>query len=153
MQTFWIAVKDRIPAGVSLQVQNSGDVIDEASGELTGGWTGGTPPDPTVGTGSGGYAANAGFLVQWGTGAVVGGHRVKGRTFIVPAIQGAYDGDGTVDAATISIIGVAATTLVTALGGSMRVWHRPVGGSGGQALAVTSALVPDRAVQLKSRRD
>jgi hypothetical protein len=141
-----------LPSGLTITVPQTGDVIDDISGLITGSWSVGTPPVVVTGTGAGAYAGNAGAVTHWLTGLVVNRRRVRGRTFLVPLISTAYDTAGSLATATITTLSGAATTLLAALGSNWRVWHRPAKGLGGGSGVVTSFRVPDLAVSLRSRR-
>jgi len=152
VETFWLAIADRIPAGVNIQVESSGDVIDDATGNLTDSWTE-DAIDIVHGTAGGSYSAPAGMVVDWLTSTVLDGRRLRGRTFIVPMSGGGYDNDGTPQAEFISDVLAAATALVAAQSSSFYVWHRPLASRAGGAGLVTSARVPNFTAVLKSRRD
>lgn len=158
MVAFWTAIGAFLPDAVDIQVDQQGDVIDEATGGLTGAWTVATTPAVAHGTGLGAYAANAGVCLNWITGAVVHGRRLKGRTFIVPASPACFTSAGT-PATVTNQIATAAAQLITDLGGSMVVWSRPqaAGAAGGARLgstaAATGAQMSSKTAQLKSRRD
>jgi hypothetical protein len=147
-----------------MSVETVGDVIEDSDGAITGTWTC-EGLAPMAGASGGPYAAAAGAIVSWFTGAVMDGHRVRGRTFLVPLSGIAYDGAGALSDATQTTISLAAVGLVTAATGNLSVWHRPkfgpvpVGGGarplirpGGQA-TVTSSSVPKKMAVLRSRRD
>lgn len=149
--TFFNAIKGGSPAPLQWDVPISGDTLDDATGQINGGWTdvgGGV----VVATGSGAYAAGTGAYVKWGTAAIVNGRRLKGRTFICPINGGSYDSGGTLATVTQSAIQTAAQAVAAA--GKMVVWHRPPAGTftGGSSSLVTSASCPDQVTSLRSRR-
>lgn len=158
IRTFWATCAGQLASDATIQVQNSGDIIDETTGALTGVWGPQTAVSSVVGTGGANYAAPSGGLVEWRTAGIVHGRRVRGRTFLVPVGSGVYDSDGTLLSTAVTAFQNAATALVVALT-SMRVWSRPFRGSpsiparSGSAHAVTSAIAKDKAVVLRSRRD
>lgn len=151
VRTFFSSLAGRIPAGVSILVQNSGDLIDVSSGALSGTWT-----DPNTGgitsSGTGNYAAGVGARVKWLTAGIRNGRRVTGSTFIVPLHLTAYDSSGTILNTVLGEIENAAQALLTATGTDMKVYSRPVGGGGGAAHSVVSRQVPDMVSWLRSRR-
>jgi hypothetical protein len=102
-----------------------------------------------TGSGAANYAAGCGAYVNWLTSGIANGRRVKGRTFMAPLINSAYDG-GTILNANLTTLQTAATALVTA--GNTVVWHRPVNGAGGSSYQPASALVPDQVTSLRTRR-
>jgi hypothetical protein len=150
IRTFFDAIKTQFPSPLTWQVENSGDKVNEINGEIVGSWAG---PAQTVvsGISAAAYSAPSGAIVRWITGAVVDGRRPTGRTFLVPLLSSAYDSSGTLSSTAVTTIQGAATALVSAL--ALKVWHRPKAGTGGQALVITSALVPDKAYVLRRRRD
>jgi hypothetical protein len=164
LHTFWGEVAMKLPNDVAIQAENAGDIISDATGDLVGAWTadavgndGGIDSNP--------YAAPSGAVVTWLTAQVLDGRRLRGRTFIVPLAGSKYQSDGSLDAATISVIQAAANQLISAQSSSFVIWHRPFAGSpavgsraarpahdGGHAF-VTSAVVHDFTAVLRSRRD
>lgn len=159
IRDFFVAVGDRIASGVTIQVENSGATIDEATGALTGGWGPTTAVLPVTTTGGVNYAAPAGAVVQWVTAGVVHNRIVKGATFLVPLSSTVYDTAGTIGTGGLDDIRAAAAAFVVAMGTDLRVWSRPFTGSptvparSGSQHAVVSSLVPDKTVVLRSRRD
>lgn len=148
---FFNTIKSALPTGISVSVPSSGDKIDVATGTLTGGWSGGTAATIAA-TGGAAYAAGTGTYVRWGTGLIVNGRRLKGRTFICPLIVGAYAADGTIEAVWQAILQPAATTLAAT--GKIGIWHRPDPDhpTAGAFSTVTSGTFPDRVTSLRSRR-
>lgn len=149
IKTFFTAVQSLFPAGLQWQIPTSGDTVDVASGVLTGSWVNAPGGGTVVASGAANYAAGCGAFVKWQTSAVIGGRRLKGRTFLAPLINSAYD-NGTIVNANLTTIQNAANALATAA--VTTVWHRPVGGSGGVAVSPTAALVPDQVTSLRTRR-
>lgn len=153
IRSFFQALVSLIPSGLTIQVPSSGDQIDDVTGRITGAWSVASTPAVVTGTASGNYAGNAGAVIHWLTTVVVNNRRLRGRTFIVPLSGGAtYDTGGSLAPATITTLTTAANGLVTALGVTLAIWHRPTNFSGGSSAAVTSVRVPDLAVSLRSRR-
>lgn len=126
--------------------------LDAATGALVGVFA-------VAGFGGGGGAGAAGFgplpcglSISWQTAAVVRGHRVRGRTFMVPIASSYYESDGSLTAACIAAANTAATAL-RAGPPPLAIWTRPVNGAGGNAAPVTGHNVRDVAAVLRSRRD
>jgi len=161
--TFFNALIAGLPNTMTIQVQGTGDTVDDGTGDLTGSWTA-TAPSVVTGTSASGYAAPTGSCVHWTTGSVMDGRRVKGTTFIVPTVN-QYEANGTLVGTWVTTLTTAAQTMQTALGANFMVWHRPLygprppgGGSrpllrAGGSANVTGVSVPDKAVVLRSRRD
>jgi len=149
--TFFNAIKSLFPNGLSWSILNSGDTIDDTTGTLNGGWTGsgGAVVASTAGTPA--YASGVGAYVNWQTGAIVNGRRLKGRTFLTSISAAYYNTNGTISSTFLTTVDAAATALVA--GGIMRTWHRPPpGGSSGSSSVWTSATVPQQVTSLRSRR-
>jgi len=90
-------------------------------------------------------------MVRWNTDSIVGGRRLKGRTFLLPIESVNYDSAGTLVTACLNNFQTAANTLEAV--GKLLIWHRPQqGGSDGVVGPVTSATVPDRVAWLRTRR-
>lgn len=151
LATFFGTIKDLFPGPASWNIPGSGDLIDDATGTLTGGWSGGTNTTVNSGAGTAGYAAGVGGFIRWGTGAIVGGRRLRGRTFLTSLKSDQYDSAGTLITSFLTTVGGAAATLQGA--GKLLIWHRPPpGGSSGTSSLVTSQFLPDKVTALRSRR-
>jgi hypothetical protein len=137
---------------VTISFDPFGDIIDDSTGALTGSWTAGSTPATVTGSSGSVYIAPSGLVVNWQTGTIVAGRRLRGKTFLVPGPNGSADGTPTT--ANLSTLTTAATTLIASTGG-LRVFHRPnpVGSSTGVSALATAAQVPDKFVILRSRRD
>lgn len=161
---FFAAAAPLIPANTTMTVEQSGDIIEATNGALTGSWAGGAVSVPT-GSAAGAYSAPTGAIANWLTPIVVDGHRVRGRTFLVPLAGAAFDLVGTLEAAALATLRAAAAQLVSSQANNLVIWHRPFAGRlatptlpakaahAGSFAFVTSASVPDKACVLRSRRD
>lgn len=151
LATFFTAIANQFPSGISWTIPSNGDQLNEVTGALVGAWTGGTAATVPGTGGSASYAAGVGPMIRWNTSTIVNGRRLRGRTFLTHVSTAVYQSDGTITSAARTTIGNAATAL---LGGTdvPLVWHRPVAGAGGQAVAANSATIPDRVSWLSSRR-
>jgi len=141
-----------LPDSVVVTVPDNGEMIDETNGQLVGVWTevgtGGTVPGGAV---SGASAAGVGGCVTWLTGGIVNGHRVRGRTFIVPLVTSVYEDDGTLTASSYSLMNGFGADLTAA---GLEIWSRPsVAVPTGSAWPVTGHRVRDKVAFLSSRRD
>jgi len=161
IKAFFDGVSFVLPTVVSITIPSAGDQINETDGEITGVWAG-SGGGTTAGAGGGGvYSGPTGACVNWLTSLIVAGRRPMGRTFLVPLIGSAYEANGTLSAGAVSSIQTAATALVVALGGGMKIFSRPFVPEPGQpgtprvgaAATVIAARVPDKAIVLRSRRD
>lgn len=161
IRTFYNGLISYLPNTISIQVPGSGDILDDANGELVSQWTD-TTPAVCVGTSASGYAAPAGMIVQWKTATIVDGNRLVGKTYIVP-MANVFEPGGTPTSAVVTSVGTLALSMVTGLAGDLLVWHRPIKanpeadppvvGRLGSSAPVTTVSVPDRAAVLRSRRD
>jgi len=149
--TFFDTVKVSFPAGLTWTIPSSGDLVDVATGGLSGSWSEGSTTVVNA-TSAQDYAAGVGARIKWVTSGIVNGRRVRGSTFLCPLAVDRYGSDGSLDDAYRSAFYTAANTALGAITGDLMIWHRPTGGSGGSAHAVTSAEVPDQVSWLRSRR-
>lgn len=170
LQTFYTTLVNATPLGVTYRIENSGDIIEDTTGALTGTWVGGTAV-PFAGSDIHNYAAPVGFVAQWQTNAIMDGSRVRGRTFVVPASREIFQDNGTLADAFATQTMVDGDAMITSAAGNFVVWHRPFAGRtavpasgthkaitakashlGGHAI-VTACVVRDKAAVLRSRRD
>jgi hypothetical protein len=149
--TFFTAIRGFFPTGLTWQVPAAGDVIDDATGTLTGGWTGVGGGVVNANAPTGVYAAGTGLRIDWGTGAIVSGRRLKGRTFLCPLIGAEYQSDGTISSSAQGNITIAAQGLVASSAG-LRIWHRPKTPGSGTSALINAVNVPDKVASLRSRR-
>lgn len=153
LRTFWDSIKALFPNSMVISVPNAGDTINEDTGQIQGAWSGPAQTN-VVGTGGvGGYLATAGAMVRWGTPQVIDGRRPIGKTFLVPAMNSVFSSSGTIAGANISTIQAAATALIVAYAGEMKVYHRPKDGHGGVGATITVGTAITKQVVLRSRRD
>lgn len=155
IRTFWDSVKGMFPNGVSIQVANTGDTINEDSGIITGSWAGVAQAVITATGGAGTWNSATGPMVRWNTPQVVNGRRPIGKTFLVPSPTAIIGSNGQINSTNVTTIQNAATALVVALGGELKIFHRPTGtpAHGGVSCTVTAASVSSKAMVLRSRRD
>lgn len=148
---FFDAVKGMIPSGTTITIPAGGDVIDEATGQLTGTW-GGSSSTTITATGTGTFAAGVGARVVWETSAIRGGRRVRGSTFIVPCTIAAYEANGTITSGTLTLMQNGISAMLAQVPTQMRVWSRPRPGLAGAAVQVERGVAPDKVSWLRSRR-
>jgi len=111
-----------------------------------------TKPLNVVSGAGGSYAAPAGARIEWRTTAIVGGRRLRGRTFVVPLGATNYDTNGTISSSCITTLTAAGnaykdTGVFTAVQPS--IYSR----THGTQADITSVLIPDEAAVLRSRRE
>lgn len=171
IKTFFNAVNIYVPTGITWTVPFVGDKVNSDDGSLVGAWNGTNGGTVATIGGTTGYAASAGFCVDWKTNTPVAGRRRMGRTFIVPGAAILYQSNGSLQDGSVTAIQTAANAMVSAYTPNLLVWSRPfpgraaVGTPGqpgykpakparaGAAVPVLLATVPDLAVVLRSRRD
>lgn len=152
LTSFLNNVRNVIPSNVTVTGPGSGDVIDPSTGTLTDVWSEGAGVTVSGAGADDQAAAGVGACITWVTNGIVGGHRVRGRTFIVPLAASFYANDGTLDAAAVSELEAAGTVMTV---GGLLVWHRPTTplGSDGSEHDVVNYRLRDRVAYLSSRRD
>lgn len=148
---FFEACKNLIVQGTTIQVESSGDLIDVATGALSGTWTD-AAAGPVVALGSGAYVAGTGLRVTWSTSGIRAGRRVRGSTFLAPLIAAAFESDGTPATSVLTTVGNAAAALRVQLPTELTIYSRPAGILPGQASPVVGYAVPNAASWLRSRR-
>lgn len=152
LRTYFNAIADQFPIGLSISFPSSGELINEVDGEVTGTWTD-VPVTSVTGSGGLNYAAGVGTYTRWLTNGIVDGRRVQGRTFLCPLASTGYDSSGTLATATVTDLQTAAQVLVDAVP-DLLIWSR---GSEtdptGQAFPVLATAQPDKVSWLRSRRD
>lgn len=146
------ATGSNLPSGVTVVPDPLCDLIDPTNGQLVNSQPV-TPPATVTGGASVSYPAMAGMCVTWQTVGVVGGRRVRGRTFFVPITTSKYQPDGTIDNTYLASCRVVAAAFATSAATPV-VWHRPtaVGSTDGVAFYMTGAKITDKAAMLTSRR-
>jgi len=153
-----------VPSGVTLQCANDVEVINDVNGDLidvgTVAVAAGKSNSGHVGQS---YAAAAGAVINWRTGSVHRGRRVRGRTFLVPIAGTEFESNGTLGGNAIAKLQAGANALLnTATSPDFGVWARPqrVKNADGTTTQIdngawyvaTSHNVPDMSAVLRSRR-
>jgi len=159
---FFNGIKQLIPTGYTIQVLGDVNVYEHTTATLTGALAA-TPPAAIVCTGGVAYAAPVGAAVQWDTATIQNGHRLRGRTFLVPLINTAFDTSGSLGGSivtTIETVALAmADTTVVDLSRMFYVWGRPKPATetapAKQATLgpITGVTIRDKAMVLRGRRD
>jgi len=152
LTTFFTAISSGMPSGITWHIPNTGDLIDVATGSITGTWTDGTPGTVT-GAGSSLFAAGVGCRIVWNTAGIRGGRRVRGTTFVVPIMAASYQTDRSIDNGVVAAVQSAASTLGTSGTNPLVIYSRPTTAHPvGPQQTVTGATVPDQVSWLRSRR-
>jgi hypothetical protein len=144
-----------LPSVVSILVDPVVDVLNAENGQLEGSFN--TSPDTArVGSGAGTYSAPTGMVVNWQTGVIKNGRRIRGRTFMVPITSTATDPTGTINNTVLTTLRTATATFI-GVGpvGVLGVWSRPTPAAPESGLwaTVNSFNIPDKCAVLRSRRD
>lgn len=147
------ALKANLPPNVTVSFPNSGDIVDEITGTVTGGWSATAVTTVTsTAAGTTTYAGNAGACISWRTNNIVHGRRPIGRSYIVPLISPSFDSSGSLSTAFLGVIQGAADAAIAAAGTGFVIWSRPSAGRPGTTSIVTNATIADVSASLKSRR-
>lgn len=152
-RAFFDAVKVYIPNGLTVAFPNTGDTIDEATGDINGAWSA-TAAATVTGTASGSlnYAAGAGVAISWRTNNIVRGRRPVGRSYIVPLVSTAFDTNGTLASTPTGVFNTAVSTFISAAGSDLVIWSRPSQAGAGTTSVIVSGTINDAGAVLKSRR-
>jgi hypothetical protein len=162
LKNFYNAIKDLFPLTLGSTIPNNGDQINENDGKITGVWSGSGGGGAVSAAASASYSGATGLVIDWLTGGIVNGHRVMGRTYIVPGANAIYDTQGSINTTTINAVGTAVNALLASYVDGMKVWSRPYDPPSdgkphpparvGSMHTITSARIPDLAVTMRSRR-
>lgn len=154
VRAFWDSIKANLPTANTFLVQGSVDLLDPATGALSGSLSV-TAPATVTGTGGGQLPPANAILLTGQTGVVVNGRRLRGRTFISPVASVAMTA-GLVNSGVAATIAASANLSLTGVTASVPVvWHRPKlpGPLGGSVSPVTTYTVGSQFAVLRSRRD
>lgn len=150
LRSFFDGLKTYMGSINTYFVESTGRVLDDFTGGLIGTWSDATLPTVT-GTNGGAVVPDASqVLVRWTTGVVVGGRFVQGRSFIPGLAVTNLSGGNLLAATGVAFDAQANAMIATALG--FGVWHRPVGGTGGQHVLASSATTWNELAVLRRRR-
>jgi hypothetical protein len=94
LRTLFDGLKNSIPSGITMQVENTGQQIDTTTGKAVDVWTG---PAQAV---------------------------VKGKTYIVPCVVSHYGSDGTIENVTLSSLQGFVNTFITSMAGGLAIYSR-----------------------------
>lgn len=148
---FFNAIKGVFPTLLTWKIPGSGDLINDASGALTGTWDEGLDQSVAA-NGVGQYPFGVGARVVWNTDGLTNGRRVKGSTFLAPLLSGQFEGSSALVPAVVTLFNTAANDLADSPDYDMKIWTQAVNGSGGKSSSVVSASCPDKVSWLRSRR-
>lgn len=159
--TLFTALKNYVPTGVTWTVPGTIDILDEATGELTGSQslTGGG--NVLSSGGAVDYKPGVGGRIRWVTSGVRDGRRVVGTTFLVP-MTSQETPNGQIQGLTVGNIATAANAYRSTAGIVPAVYSRPrvaqpshvppISARVGASFAMTGVSVPTGITWLRSRR-
>lgn len=148
---FYDNIKGQLANGLIIDIANSGELIDDSTGDLAGTWTDGTAQQVT-GSGLNSFVVGTGGVVEWVTNGTTNNRRVVGRTFLVPMDAGSIAGADQVVSAARTIVDGAISTFLGVGGQHLRIWTRPRPGVAGKSSAVVSGSLSPKVSWLRSRR-
>lgn len=160
VRTFFNSFVTGLQTTWTITVQPTVQIFEMSNGELLREETMSTAPTVVTGTAAGTttYMGGTGLYITWTTSGVFDGHRVRGRTYMVPLIF-TPQSDGTLAAATLTLANAAADALISSQSGLFCVWSRkftettPATQIGGAMSSIIGRSIPDKAGILRSRRD
>lgn len=160
MRLFFNSLGPYLSTGHTITIQPNAPYFDKVTGQLLGEAAMSTSPAVVNGASSTAvWMGGVGAMIAWNTNLIWSGHRVKGRSFLVP-LRGAADVDGTLLAAFITTVQAAATTLISGTNANFVIWSRQyadVGGKrtqvNGEVGSIFSGIIRDKSGILRSRRD
>jgi hypothetical protein len=157
--TLFTALRPYLPSGVFWDIPSVVDIIDEASGRLTGQYTVGGGGQVGANGGSSDYKPGTGFRMRWATASVVGGRKVTGTTFICPVLS-ALIPNGQLDGTTRTAVVAAMAAYLAPTTFTPVVYSPPVQNTPdpkgrnrpGASSEIVSGSVPTAYTWLRSRR-
>lgn len=156
VKTFAQALNGVLPNGLTLTTLGDVEEIEDTNGQLVDIHSVAQPTPMVSNVTAGPYAAPVGAVINWRTGTVRKGRRIRGRTFLVPLIGACFENNGTLIASALTTINAASTTFIAdAVAPDLGVYARPSapGATDGQWAPISSFNVPDMGAVLRSRRD
>jgi hypothetical protein len=159
-RAFFASCTTLLKSGWQIQVSEIVQNYDILTSQLLTEVAAGTRPPVVNGTvvSSAIFVGGAGMEIKWGTGVVWQGHKVVGRTFLVPAANFS-EADGTPLSASMNQLITAGNILINAAGPDFSIWSKrfdrsvkPFVQVAGALTGVTSCSVRNEVAQLKSRR-
>jgi hypothetical protein len=158
VRAFWAAINGLIPNEITLTVSPVVDVYSTVGGALVGSYQAPIAPVVVAGLDSGVYSMASGVKMQWNTGVILNGRRVRGSTYIVPAGSSAFANTGTVAAGARTTLQTAGNTLISAAETDLNpfgVWSRPENTTSNDGVfsAIAGAEAVEKGAVLRGRRD
>lgn len=151
-----------IPAAVTINIANQGDIIQDTTGALVGQWSAAAQAALPM-TGAGSYVPAQGGLVRLQTDTIAKNRHLRGRIFLAPLVTAAFGSNGQLSAGAVTGLQSFAAALMTATAAPFAVWSRPKTSKDeagnvavleeGSSGVVTAATATGFAAVLRSRRD
>ena len=150
IHTFFADVAQHMPDDISFTFPAEVAEMNTTTGTLEAIHPVNAPAQVTGGNANS-YMGAAGTSVIWHTEAIVAGRRLRGRTFLVPLVAGAFHTDGTLISTTAGLILQSANNLISDMEnvGSLAVWSR----THGVLADVAQPSLATLGSVLRSRRD
>lgn len=151
IRSFFFTLGSYLQTSWTIQVQSAWQNLDLETGKPVLDFSTSTAILPVTGNlpTTTKYAGGAGAVVDWLTGARHNGHKIQGRTFLVPLCD-AFQGDGSLADSLVTSLAAAGNTLRAITAAQLGVISRKPGYA--SLAPVSGCKVPDRAAQLRSRR-
>lgn len=147
LHQFFNDFANNVPSGVVWKFPSSGLTIDSTSGQAVGSWSDTTAVADIAATGAGAWSSPVGAMVNWLSGSYVAGRQIRGKTFMVPLISSQFANGALLPGSLSEFQGSADALVFNAP--LMRIWSRKTG----IVRPISKAVVPNKAVVLRSRRD
>lgn len=151
INVMYTSVATRFDSLTTWSVAQSGNIVDEATGTLVDEWSSGNDYSGN-GSASGQPVPNeAQLLIRWNPQVIIGGRRLKGRTY-VPGLSSLAMDAGHVSSAVVGDFQAAAEQFIDDCATQFVTWRRPVEGAGGaSASVITASIWNEWAVQRRRR--
>lgn len=151
IDAMYSAVAVRFDNLTTWSVAQNGNIVDETTGTLVDEWSSGNDYSGN-GSASGQPVPNGTqLLIRWNPQVIIGGRRLKGRTY-VPGLASLAMDAGQVLAGVVSDFQAAADQFIDDCAGQFVTWRRPVNGAGGaSASVITASIWNEWAVQRRRR--
>lgn len=156
VRAFYVYAAEYLPAGVGWQVASEVDVVNPATGAVTDTLVATDALASVPGTKSASIVPPSVVAVlSLLTDTFIAGRRIRGRSFLGPLsqVETLTAAGGLGDAAKARYVTGVENLIATGGDPTIVVWHRPKGGSGGEACPVVGCSVATKLGVLRSRRD
>jgi hypothetical protein len=154
VRAFWNSLAGQMANALVIAPVAGVDILDQTTGALVGGLNSGSLASVT-GSGTGSLPSATMLLLKYGTGVIVGGRRLQGRSFIGPVSTAVNTGGNPTAASATALVTAAAFLTSGATASQLVVWHRPsvAAPAGGSVAPVTIFGTAIEFAVLRSRRD